>query len=162
MEQMIFPPPYRYIIDTCSLFEQTADRKYNRAIHKTLWSKIEQLIKSKQIVVCTDISNEIKKNEELGEDYLVNKQCEVLEATQNIQDKVIEIVNKYPEMLKFKEGPGQSSGDAFLIATAIVYKLTIITEENPKKIGKIPDIASKCGVEVVNINGLCGKEKWEF
>jgi len=63
--------------------------------------------------------------------------------------------------LKFTEGPRQSSGDAFLIATAIVYKLIIITEENPKKVGKIPDIASQCGVKVVNINGLCEK-KWTF
>jgi len=63
---MTFSPLYKYIIDTCSLFEQNADRKYNRAVHKTLWSNIEQLIKSKQIVVCSDISNEVKKNEELG------------------------------------------------------------------------------------------------
>ncbi|MDR2590353.1 MAG: DUF4411 family protein [Oscillospiraceae bacterium] len=162
MEQLtLCPPPYKYIIDTYSLLDQKDNRKYNRTIHKTLWNNIEQLIKGKEIIVCAEISNEIKKDDTLG-DYLSLNQCEVLEATESIQAKVVEIVNKCPHLLNFKKGTGKSSGDVFLIATAMVYKLTIITEEKQDAIGKIPDIASQFGIGSININGLCDKESWVF
>ena len=86
----------------------------------------------------------------------------MLNVTERIQEKVAEIVNQYPALLNFKKGTGKSSGNAFLIATAIVYGLTIITEEKQGIEGKIPDIASKFGVETININGLCEKESWIF
>jgi len=162
MEQLtLFPHLYKYIIDTCSLLDQKDSRKYNRTIHKTLWSNIEQLIKNKEVVVCSEISNEIQKDDTLG-DYLSLNQCEVLDASERVQEKVVDIVNKIPALLNFKKGTGKSSGDAFLIATAIVYGLTIITEEKQGVAGRIPDIASKFGIEVVNINGLCEKENWVF
>ena len=162
MEQLVlFSPPYRYIIDTCSLFEQKSGRKYIRTVHQTLWKNIEQLIKNKEIVVCTEISNEMKKDDTLDK-YLTFNQCEVLEATESVQEKVIEVVNSFPHLLNFKKGTNKSSGDAFLIATAIIYGLTIITEEKQGVIGKIPDIASNFGIDVININGLCEKENWAF
>jgi len=145
----LFPTPYKYIIDTCSLLDQKDNRKYNRTIHKTLWNNIELLIQNKEIVVCSEISNEIKKDDTLG-DYLSFNQCEVLDATEDIQMKVAEIVNKCPELLNFKKGTGKSSGDVFLIATAIVHKLIVVTEEKQEVKGKIPEIASQFGIESIN------------
>ncbi|MCL2173623.1 MAG: DUF4411 family protein [Candidatus Bathyarchaeota archaeon] len=92
---------------------------YNRAIHKTLWNNIEQLMRKKNIVACSDISNELEKDEILR-DYLTVKQCEVLEVTQSIPEEVTKIVNEHPKLLKFTgTSTGTSSGDAFLIATAM-------------------------------------------
>lgn len=47
------------------------------------------------------------------------------------------IVTDNPKMIEFtKNGNGSSSGDAFLIATAIAHNLSIITEEKKIKSGK--------------------------
>jgi len=71
-------------------------------------------------------------------------------------------VNNNP-LLKFKNpDSGSSSGDAFLIAAAAVYGLTILSEEKKKAMGKIPYIANKLGLQTVNINELCEQEKWTF
>lgn len=79
-----------------------------------------------------------------------------------IQLNVRKIVSENPKMIEFTNGKGTSSGDAFLIATAMKYGLIIISEENQDKPTKIPQISKSYGIESVNITGLCDKEHWEF
>ena len=160
MEQLaLFPPPYKYIIDTCSLLEQKDGRAYKKTVHKNLWANIEQLIKDKKIVVCREIADEIK-DEDLQK-YLPELGCEILEATAETQAKVVEVVNN-SQLLNYKNRGGQSSGDAFLIATAIVHNLIIITEEKKTDTKKIPMVAKQFDVESISINELCEKEGWVF
>lgn len=56
----------------------------------------------------------------------------------------------------------KSSGDAFLIATAMKYGLTVITEENKKGEKKIPYVCKNLNVPCIDILGLCEKEGWQF
>ena len=67
-----------------------------------------------------------------------------------------------PKMIEFTGKSGTSSGDAFLIATAMKYKLTVITEENPDKQNKIPQICKRYGIEAIDITKLCEREGWTF
>ena len=64
-------------------------------------------------------------------------------------------------MINFSGKTGSSSGDAFLIATAMKYNLIVITEEKGTQ-NKIPNICEKYGIQSLNINGLCEKENWSF
>ena len=79
-----------------------------------------------------------------------------------IQQNVSKIVNEYPKMISFNGDCGSSSGDAFLIATAMKYKLAIITEENKEKNNKIPDICRCYNIPTYSITDLCIKEGWTF
>lgn len=72
------------------------------------------------------------------------------------------IVTENPKMIEFTGKSGTSSGDAFLIATAMKYGLIIITEENKDKQMKIPQISKKYGITSVNITSLCEMEQWKF
>ena len=65
-----------------------------------------------------------------------------------------------PQLVDFKQV--KSSGDAFLIATAMKYGLTVITEENKTGQKKIPFVCNSLGVPCVDILGLCEKEGWSF
>ena len=65
-------------------------------------------------------------------------------------------------MINFSGGKGSSSGDAFLIATAMKYELTIITEENKDKQNKIPCICKFYGIPTMNVAELCVFEGWVF
>lgn len=51
---------------------------------------------------------------------------------------------------------------SFLIATAMKYDLTIITEENKDKPNRIPQICKSYGIPTMNITDLCVAEGWEF
>ena len=65
-------------------------------------------------------------------------------------------------MICFSGGKGSSSGDAFLIATAMKYNLTIITEEKKDKQNKIPIICKDYGIQTMSITELCVAEGWVF
>ena len=63
-------------------------------------------------------------------------------------------------MVDFKGN--KSSGDAFLIATAMKYGLVVISEENKDKPNKIPKVCEQMGVKCIDILGLCKEEEWQY
>ena len=152
--------PFRYIIDTSSILSQKANEPHRRQVFKSMWQKIDNYIKDGIIVTCSEVSEEIK--DEKIKEWLKTLLCTVIDIDSDIQVNVKRIVTEHPKMIEFTSGSGTSSGDAFLIATAMKYGLTIITEENPDKPTKIPQIGKSYGVDVVNITVLCDREHWEF
>lgn len=161
MEQMtMFPPPYKYLIDTSSVFAQKPTDAFPRLVHRSMWEKIEESIREKRIVTCSEIEEEVKKDNVVG-DWLGSQQCVILPIDDDVQLNVRRIVTEHPKMISFSGGQGSSSGDAFLIATAMKYNLAIITEEGDKK-NHIPDICQYYRIRTVNITGLCIAEGWIF
>jgi len=158
MEQLtLFKPPYKYIIDSCPIFSQKANRTYRRQIHRSLWLKIEEYIRASIIVICSEISDEIRDAD--LKDWLKMHRCVILGIDEDIQLYVRKIVTEHPEIIEFTGGGGTSSGDAFLLATAMKYDLAIITEENPQKPKKLPMISKHYGVSTFSIIELCEQEK---
>ena len=165
MEQLILPElkkPYKYIIDSSSLFSQNPNDTHRRDVNRSLWKHIDAFINEQKIVICSEILDEIidKKIRE----HLRQLQCTVLNVDEQIQTKVILVVTKFPNLIKFneKKPTGSSSGDAFLIATAMEFDLTVITEEKKMDPNKIPYICNDLGITNYNIDELCLAEGWYF
>ena len=61
MEQLsLFPTPYRYIIDTSAILSQKPNELHRRTVHRSQWEKIDELIRNQEIVVCSEIYDEVK------------------------------------------------------------------------------------------------------
>lgn len=151
-------PPYKYIIDTCAILSQKDDRHHRRKVYGRLWSHIDDLIKEKAIVTCSEIFEEI--NDEPIRNWLKECGCTVLELDESVQDFVVNVVTSNPQLIDFKQL--KSSGDAFLIATAMKYSLTVVTEENKDSNKKIPYVCKNLNVPCVSILELCELEGWSF
>ena len=54
------PPPYKYIIDACSIFSQKSTNPNRRDVFKSLWTYIDSLVDEKIIVTCSEIIDELK------------------------------------------------------------------------------------------------------
>lgn len=161
MEQLtLFKPPYKYIIDACSVFAQKDTDSLPRKVHKSLWESIDSYMKNHIIVTCSEIEEEVQKDDAV-KTWFSNNQCVILPIDETVQYYVRKIVNDHPKMIEFS-GSGSSSGDAFLIATAMKYGLTVITEENKTKLNKIPKICDAYNIRAINITELCIEEGWEF
>lgn len=159
MEQMrLFGPPYKYIIDASSILSQKENEAHRRRVYRSQWERIDKYIEEKVIVTCSEIADEIQDDAIKG--WLRKQACVILPIDDEIQQYVKKIVNEHPKMLDFSDC--KSSGDAFLIATAMKYELTVITEENPKKKNRIPQICASYGIKSLNITELCDVENWEF
>ena len=158
-EQMtLIPPPYRYVIDTCSILSQKSDEPHRRSVYSTLWQNIDSLLKSKDIVICSEIKDEVE--DEALKAWLQMNECEVLEVDAVIQLNVSKIVNEHPRLLNFANM--KSSGDAFLIATAMKFGLAVITEEDKNSPKRIPKICQAYNIPCYNVTELAEKEGWTF
>ena len=157
-QMTLIPPPYQYIIDTCSIISQKSGEPHRRSVYSTLWKKIDELVQSKVIVICSEIRDEIE--DEDMKLWLQQNGCETLEVDTIIQQNVSKIVNEHPKLLNFANM--KSSGDAFLIATAMRYKIAVITEEDKNSPKKIPKICEAYDIPCYNVTELAEKEGWMF
>lgn len=160
----IFGEPHRYIIDACSIISQNPRGSYSRDVNIGLWKEIDALVERRELVTCRQIADEVLlgRKGDPARDWIENSGICILVEDEFVQEKVREVVNGAPRLLRFKTARNTSSGDAFIIATAIDYGLTIITEEKRSSPIKIPQVAKKFGVESVSIMGLAQNEGWTF
>ena len=161
MEQMTMfnmAPPYKYIMDSSTIFSQNDDNKYPRSILNSQWLEIDKLIQDKIIEICSEIWEEIKDEDikkrlkELG--------CVILEIDEEIQRIVENILENHPDIVDFNKN--KSSADVFIIATAKKYKLTVITEESKESYKKIPSVCNAQKVNCTDFLGLCKIQGWSF
>ena len=160
----IFSEPYRYIIDACSIISQNPNGTYSRDVNIGLWNEIDALVKRREIVTCKQIADEVLsgKRSDPAKEWVESSGICVLVEDEFVQRKVREVVNRTPHLLRFKTTRNSSSGDAFIIATAIDYGLTIITEEKRSSPIKIPQVAERFGVKSLSIMGLAQSAGWTF
>jgi len=157
-QQTLIAPPYQYIIDTCSILSQKTNEPHRRNVYSTLWDRIDQLVQKQAIVTCSEIQEEVEDDN--LQQWLARHLCVVLDIDDDIQQLVVHVVTEHPELIDFNNA--KSSGDAFLIATAIKYGLSIITEENKTSPKRIPQICKAYGICCYNITELAEKECWQF
>ncbi|MDR1546192.1 MAG: DUF4411 family protein [Deltaproteobacteria bacterium] len=157
-KQTLLSFPYKYIIDTCSILSQKPDRAHRRKVYNSLWKKIDEFVKEKYIVICSEINDELEDDD--MKQWVKQHNCVVIGIDYDIQRNVIKIVNEHPDMIDFKNV--KSSGDAFIIATAIKYSLTVITEENKDASKKIHKICASYNIKSLNITELADEENWSF
>lgn len=162
-QDSLFGYPYRFIIDACSIISQNQNSTYPRQIHIGLWEAIDELVKKHEIVTCRQIATEVSsgKNDDLSKQWVSSSGIVILEEDRLVQEKVKEVVNATPKLLRFKTSRN-SSGDPFIIATAMEYGLTIVTEENQRSPIKIPQVAARFNIKSVSINELAQLEGWSF
>lgn len=166
MEQMtLFPIRYKYIMDASSFNSQKSTESHTRRVNKTLWTNIERLIRDKIIITCSEIKDELTDPEIAT--WCASAGCTVIDIDDEIQNNVIAVVTRNPKLVDFKAtkqsiNSAGSSGDVFLIATAMKYHIAVITEENKNSPKKIPAVCRNMGVDCINISELCEREGWEF
>ena len=151
----------KYVIDTCSL---TALRRlYPLDMFPGVWEKLGLLAETGLLISSTEVWDELQAQEALqDESYKWAKDHKDIfyPLEDNVQRQAQEVLAAHPRLLDLKKN---SSGDPFIIATAIVYSCAVVTEEKPSggsnKL-KIPDVCSAYGVkcfpllEMLRLEGL--------
>lgn len=166
MEQLnIFTPCYKYVIDSSSINSQKEGEPHTRIINKSLWKNIERLIEEKSIITSSEIVDELQDIDIIS--WVQRIDFDIIEIDDIIQRNVIRIVTSCPKLIDFnavcrREKSSGSSGDAFLIATAMKYGITVISEERGTSTKKIPGACAALGVDCINIDELSIREGWEF
>jgi hypothetical protein len=152
----------KYIIDSCSLI--VLKDTYRESVFPDAWVNVENYIKEKKIWSCYEVYEDIKKQEGDSVFALIKEHTDIfIPPTKEIQLKVRELLSEYPNLIRFKN---KSSGsDPFVIATAIIHKVPVVTEE--KKTGDInnphiPDVCQALNHPCVKLVDLFEREGFKF
>lgn len=152
--------PPKYVIDSCSLI--LLKEVYPPDVFLPVWETISEMAECGAIISCEEIFDELEAQE--GEDDIVLKWARehrsifypMDEATQKT---VLEILANHPNLLDLKKS--KSSGDPFLIAIAIKYDCTVVSDEKPSggpgKV-KIPDVCRFYEVKCIKLLDLLRAE----
>ena len=100
MEQIIFYEiQHKYIIDTSAILEQKSNGSRSRNIYKGLWKRIDEYIKNKKIVICSEIEDEVQDKD--IKDLLHSLECDVIPINDSVQHNVIKLVTENKDMISF-------------------------------------------------------------
>jgi predicted nucleic acid-binding protein len=142
------------------------DRKFRKDIYDKLWEHMVSQISGGIITSTEEVYRELKESN----DPDFQKWLDAHKSYLYVEDDIAviklatKILNKHPEML-FQKGK-KNGADAFLVATAKIYGLSVISEENrvseaDLKNGacvRVPNICDEQGVKCYSILEYCAKE----
>jgi len=152
----------KYIIDTSSLIE--LKDTYRKSVFSGAWDDIKDYLKNGIICSSVLVYDELKQQEDDIIFKMVNQFPHIfIVPTEEIQNKVKEILALYPRLIKIKSN--KSGADPFVVATAIINKVPVVTNE--KKTGDInyphiPDICAAINHKCYSLADMFEKENIQF
>lgn len=156
-------PQTRYCFDT-SAFIDSWSRYYSPDTFEPLWTQLNVMITSEQIL----IPNEVKKEIGVGKDDLAQwfKQfhSKVTHVSAEQIVTVAEIVNKYPLISHYKKVK-PFHADPFVVAVAKEYRCKVVSWESSNKSvdhPKIPDLCREYTIEHLSMPQFFKEMSWSF
>ncbi len=149
----------KYCIDSCSLI--TLKNDYRKAVFPNILSQFEELLKNRTIVSSFEVLEELKTNEN-DEVFILAKKYEdcFISPRTAIQTEVKRILRLYPNLIRIRER--KSGADPWVIATANIYNLTVVTEEKHSgnlEYPKIPDVCKELNRKFIRLIDLFEEER---
>jgi len=145
---MIHQKP-KYAIDTCSLTQLR--RTYPKDVFPGVWDKMGELAEIGALISIEDVYEELKVQEEVLQ--WADEHSEIFKPLdEQVQIKTREILEEHPNLIDLKRR--KSGADPFLIATAMVFSCSVVTEENPgggPNRPKIPDVCRANRIDCIRL-----------
>lgn len=152
----------RYCFDTGAFI--TSWRTWHPIdVFPSLWDRLEDLIASGEIVSPDVVHDELKQKDDELARWAKRRKGLFLPLSAEVQDATSTILRDYPRLME--EGSDRNRADPFVIATAQVHRIPIVTGE--RKQGKeqkptIPFVCNAIGVKHLGIIRFFREEKWTF
>jgi hypothetical protein len=100
--------PARFSIDTSSLVAAWAER-YPIDVFPSFWDRLAALIGTGELVACREVLRELERRDKNLHAWCKARDGFFVEIDNPMQEKVIEIMGKYPKFVD--ERTGKSAGD---------------------------------------------------
>ena len=142
-----------FVIDSNALIDAAKNYNMAKATFSPIWNVLDKMIDNGELITSSEILEELK-DDDLTSWAKKHKDFSV-PLTKEIQEQVTAVLKQYPTLIKMKS-TANSNGDPFLIATAIVYNGSIVSNERPgnEKTGDyhIPNVCKGLGITCMNLS----------
>jgi Domain of unknown function (DUF4411) len=152
--------PAIYCIDTSCLIAAW-DERYPIDSFPNFWRLMDGAIQAGKIVAPQAVHDETEKKSNDLHDWLADRKQMFLDLDEPTQREVRSILARHPRLVAEKKQ--RFAADPFIIATARLQGLTIVTEERPTgsmNRPNIPDVCSDYGLAYMNLLQLIRAEAW--
>lgn len=149
-----------YCADTSSLIAAWEER-YPQENFPQFWEKLDELGAASRIFVPEAVIDETDKRSKELNKWRKDRAYSHVGYDTDIQQEARAVLESYP--LLVKQTKSRFAADPFVIATAKVKGLMVLTEETPSNSvnrPKIPDVCRALGIECINLIALIRRERW--
>ncbi|TDY03001.1 DUF4411 family protein [Thiohalophilus thiocyanatoxydans] len=147
----------KYLIDTCSLTKMR--HTYPEDVFPDPWLKLTELADSGILISAEDVWEELNVFEDEISSWAQSRHNFFQPLTPDIQLRATEILSSHPGLLDLRKN--KSSADPFVIATAVEFDCSVVTEEKASNSyirPKIPNVCSDLSVECIDIVEMFRRE----
>jgi hypothetical protein len=151
----------RYCFDTSALLECWS-RSYPPDIFPGLWAKLDDLISFEQVVSPDEVRVEIARQEDELKKWIDGRPFMFLPLDEAIQIATAEVLRAHPLLMKATKN--RNGADPFVIATAKVNGITVVTEEQggSERKPKIPSVCQALGIRCIDVLQFLREQGWTF
>jgi hypothetical protein len=152
-----------YSIDTSSLVAGWS-RLYPPDTFPGFWEGLSDLTEQGIVVASREVLREIERRDDALYEWCKDREHMFVEVDEPCQDRVIELMEKYPRFVDTRSG--KSVCDPFVIALADIHRpqLTVVTEERggaPHR-PKIPIVCVAEKIKYISLLEMIQKQGWRF
>jgi hypothetical protein len=150
-----------YCFDTSALIECWS-RSYPPDVFPGLWLKMDELVTRQQVLCPEEVRVELTRQEDELAKWASARPHMFVPLDEAIQRSTSELLAQHQLLMKATKN--RNGADPFVIATAQVKSLTVVTEEQggtPAK-PKIPSVCQALGVPCVNVLSFLRDQGWSF
>ena len=152
-----------YCIDTSALMDGWV-RYYPQETFPTLWVNLDRLIEANRLISSEEVLQELERKEgDTLYGWAKDRDRMFLPLDASIQACAKQIMLDHPQLVDGRTG--KSFADPWVIATAHVNKVAVVTGEKPSgrpNRPKIPDVCRQMNVVCISFVDLIRREKWRF
>lgn len=151
-----------YCVDTSGWLDGW-ERHYAPDVFPSLWSKLDTLIDSGEIVSSEEVYVELQKKSDDIHDWIKDRKHMLVPLSEEIQQRAVALLREFPRLVDTLRG--RSKADPFVIATAMELDAVIVTGEVwTGKLDKprIPDVCQVKGIRCINFLQMIRELKLRF
>ena len=150
-----------YCFDTSVLIECWS-RSYPPDVFPGLWVKLDELITQQEVLCPDEVRVELERQEDDLAKWINARPHLFVPLDDAIQRATSEVLAQHPLLMKATKN--RNGADPFVIATAQVRSLTVVTEEQggTDTKPKIPSVCATLRVPCVNVLSFIRNQGWSF
>lgn len=148
-----------YSLDTNTILTAW-NQTYRPGSFSGFWVRLDELLREGKGAIAEDVQRELSKKDDDVFAWVKERDFAVvpLEEEQVILARAL--ASEFPDLAK--ERLGRQIADGFVIALAQWMGLTVVTAENRRGAGKIPNICDAKGIECISLADMIEREGWTF
>jgi hypothetical protein len=150
-----------YCFDTSGLIECWS-RSYPPDVFPGLWVKLDELITQQQVLCPEEVRIELARQDDELAKWIDARPHMFVPLDDAIQRATSEVLARHPLLMKATKN--RNGADPFVIATARVKSLTVVTEEKggTGTKPKIPSVCQALSVPCINVLSFLRDQGWSF